>query len=117
MKRNSQRPLRVTTLSRTTQTRRNVSENEIVACNSGSDSLEFGLFEAEDVRRRFFHGLNHACCAEGAAEMLGGSVSLVVIAHLGNGASVSAVRDGPATVSIRPRSTGGLGSATEILHE
>jgi len=47
-----------------------------------------------EVHRYGFHGLSHAYCAKRAAEMLGRSRSRLVIAHLGNGASVSAVRNG-----------------------
>jgi acetate kinase len=46
------------------------------------------------IHRYGFHGLSHAYCASRAAEMLGRSGSRLVIAHLGNGASVSAVRNG-----------------------
>jgi len=46
------------------------------------------------IHRYGFHGLSHAYCSKKAAEMLGRSNSRLVIAHLGNGASVSAVRDG-----------------------
>jgi len=46
------------------------------------------------IHRYGFHGLSHAYCARRAAEMLGRSGSKLVIAHLGNGASVSAVRNG-----------------------
>jgi acetate kinase len=46
------------------------------------------------IHRYGFHGLSHAYCARRGAEMLGRSGSRLVIAHLGNGASVSAVRDG-----------------------
>jgi len=46
------------------------------------------------IHRYGFHGLSHAYCAKRAAEMLGRSGSSLVIAHLGNGASVSAVRNG-----------------------
>jgi acetate kinase len=46
------------------------------------------------IRRYGFHGLSHAYCSKRAAEMLDRSNSRLVIAHLGNGASVSAVRDG-----------------------
>ena len=46
------------------------------------------------IHRYGFHGLSHAYCASRAAEMLGRSGSQLVIAHLGNGASVSAVRSG-----------------------
>jgi acetate kinase len=46
------------------------------------------------IHRYGFHGLSHAYCARRAAEMLNRSDSRLVIAHLGNGASVSAVRNG-----------------------
>jgi acetate kinase len=46
------------------------------------------------IHRYGFHGLSHAYCARRAAEMLERSDSRLIIAHLGNGASVSAVRDG-----------------------
>jgi acetate kinase len=48
------------------------------------------------VRRYGFHGLSHAYCADRAARMLGRSPDglRLVICHLGNGCSVTAVRDG-----------------------
>jgi len=46
------------------------------------------------VRRFGFHGLSHSYCAARAAEMMGGKNLRLIIAHLGNGASVCAVRDG-----------------------
>jgi acetate kinase len=46
------------------------------------------------LRRYGFHGLSHAYCAARGAEMIGRPDLRLVIAHLGNGASVSAVRDG-----------------------
>jgi acetate kinase len=46
------------------------------------------------LRRYGFHGLSHAYCAARAAEMMGRWTPRLIIAHLGNGASVSAVRDG-----------------------
>jgi len=46
------------------------------------------------VHRYGFHGLSHSYCARRAAEMLERNDSRLVIAHLGNGASVSAVRNG-----------------------
>src|SRR5579883_1007218 len=48
------------------------------------------------LRRYGFHGLSHAYCAHHAAKMLGrGPDGLrLVICHLGNGCSVTAVRDG-----------------------
>ena len=46
------------------------------------------------VRRYGFHGLSHAYCATRAAQMLGREDARLIIAHLGNGASVSAVHHG-----------------------
>jgi acetate kinase len=46
------------------------------------------------MRRYGFHGLSHSYCAGRAAEMIGQRDLRLVIAHLGNGASVSAVRNG-----------------------
>ena len=46
------------------------------------------------VHRYGFHGLSHAYCAQRAAEILDRTDSRLIIAHLGNGASVSAVRNG-----------------------
>jgi acetate kinase len=48
------------------------------------------------LHRYGFHGLSHAYCAARAAEMLGRPTAglKLVICHLGNGCSASAVRDG-----------------------
>ena len=46
------------------------------------------------IRRYGFHGLSHSYCASRAAEMVGRQDLRLVIAHLGNGASMSAVRNG-----------------------
>ena len=46
------------------------------------------------LRRYGFHGLSHAYCAARAADMLGRKDARLVIAHLGNGASMSAVQGG-----------------------
>jgi acetate kinase len=46
------------------------------------------------LRRYGFHGLSHSYCATRAAEMLRRQDLRVIIAHLGNGASLSAVRNG-----------------------
>ena len=46
------------------------------------------------IRRYGFHGLSHSYCTGQAAKMIGRPNLRLVIAHLGNGASVSAVRDG-----------------------
>src|SRR5262249_8389923 len=46
------------------------------------------------VRRYGFHGLSHSYCADQAAEMIGRRDLRLIIAHLGNSASVSAVCNG-----------------------
>jgi acetate kinase len=46
------------------------------------------------MRRYGFHGLSHSYCAGRAAEMVGRRDLRLIIAHLGNGASVSAVHNG-----------------------
>jgi len=46
------------------------------------------------MRRYGFHGLSHSYCTGRAAEMIGQRDLRLVIAHLGNGASVSAVHNG-----------------------
>jgi len=52
-------------------------------------------FEA-GIRRYGFHGINHQYCAEQAARMLGENVKAlkIVSCHLGNGCSVTAIREG-----------------------
>ena len=50
--------------------------------------------QAWGIRCYGFHGLSHAYCASRAAQMLGRQQGRLIIAHLGNGASVSAVHDG-----------------------
>src|SRR5882724_3054935 len=45
------------------------------------------------IRRYGFHGLSHSYCSSEAAKIIGRQGLRLVIAHLGNGASVSAVRD------------------------
>jgi acetate kinase len=46
------------------------------------------------IRRYGFHGLSHSYCTGQAAKIIGRRGLRLVIAHLGNGASVAAVRDG-----------------------
>src|SRR5215471_673079 len=46
------------------------------------------------IRRYGFHGLSHSYCSTEAAKRLGRPGLRLVVAHLGNGASVSAVCDG-----------------------
>jgi len=53
-------------------------------------------FEAHGVERYGFHGLSYAYLMEELARLGGGEAALgkVILAHLGNGASLAAVRDG-----------------------
>jgi len=54
------------------------------------------LYEQEKIRKYGFHGISHGYVSEKAAEFLGrtpGEVNLVTL-HLGNGASMAAVRRG-----------------------
>jgi len=46
------------------------------------------------IRRYGFHGLSHSYCSAEAAKRIGRRGLRLVIAHLGNGASVSAIHDG-----------------------
>jgi acetate kinase len=47
------------------------------------------------LRRYGFHGLSHAYCTGRAAEMLGvTAVGRLIVCHLGNGCSISAIREG-----------------------
>lgn len=46
------------------------------------------------VRRFGFHGLSYSYCSARAAELTGEKNQRLIIAHLGNGASVAAVHDG-----------------------
>lgn len=47
-----------------------------------------------EIRRYGFHGINHGYCARRAAELLKDSAEKLIIAHLGNGCSVTAVLHG-----------------------
>jgi acetate kinase len=56
--------------------------------------VPYAWYSEWGLRRFGFHGLSHAYCAGRAAEMVGHRAGRLVICHLGNGCSVSAVRDG-----------------------
>jgi acetate kinase len=58
--------------------------------------LPYAWYQDWGLRRYGFHGLSHAYCSRRAAEMLKRRPAglRLVICHLGNGCSVSAVRDG-----------------------
>jgi acetate kinase len=58
--------------------------------------LPFAWYRDWGLRRYGFHGLSHAYCTGRAAQMLNRPATglRLIICHLGNGCSVSAVRDG-----------------------
>jgi acetate kinase len=60
--------------------------------------LPYGWYTDWGVRRFGFHGISHTYCAGRAAEMLAApaSQSRIVVCHLGNGCSATAMRDGVA---------------------
>lgn len=59
-------------------------------------ALPYKLYREHGIRRYGFHGTSHAYVSQKAAEMLGKPLAEtnVVVAHLGNGASVCAVQGG-----------------------
>ncbi len=63
--------------------------------------LPYAWYADWGVRRYGFHGISHAYCAARAAEMLGRPAAdlRLVICHLGNGCSASAVRTGAAVTT------------------
>ncbi len=58
--------------------------------------LPYEYYEKYKVRRYGFHGTSHSFVSARTAEFLGleKNASKIIVAHLGNGASVSAVKDG-----------------------
>ena len=58
--------------------------------------LPYEYYEKYKVRRYGFHGTSHSFVSKRTAEFLGMELknSKIIVAHLGNGASVSAVRNG-----------------------
>ncbi len=52
------------------------------------------FYEEYGVRRYGFHGTNVKWCVSRAAELLGGLPEKTVVLHLGNGASITAVKNG-----------------------
>lgn len=58
--------------------------------------LPYEYYEKYKVRRYGFHGTSHSFVSKHTAEFLGMDMnhSKIIVAHLGNGASISAVQDG-----------------------
>ena len=72
-------------------------------------------FEAKGVRRYGFHGLSYAFLMEELARLAGRKAARgrVILAHLGNGASLAAVRDGkPVDTSMGFTPTAGVPMST-----
>ena len=72
-------------------------------------------YEAQGVRRYGFHGLSYAFLMEELARLAGTQAAQgrVILAHLGNGASLAAVRDGkPVDTSMGFTPTAGLPMST-----
>ena len=72
-------------------------------------------YEAKGVRRYGFHGLSYAFLMEELARLAGDEAARgrVILAHLGNGASLAAVRDGkPVDTSMGLTPAGGIPMST-----
>lgn len=57
-------------------------------------SIPYEYYENYKIRRYGFHGTSHKYVSERAAAMLGKETANVIVCHLGNGSSISAVKDG-----------------------
>src|SRR5450631_4259896 len=72
-------------------------------------------YEAQGVRRYGFHGLSYAFLMEELARLAGADAAQgrIILAHLGNGASLAAVRDGkPVDTSMSFTPTAGIPMST-----
>ena len=58
--------------------------------------LPYSYYEKYGIRRYGFHGTSHSYVSKRAAEILGKDIKdlKIIVCHLGNGASISAVKDG-----------------------
>ena len=56
--------------------------------------IEYSVYERYKVRRYGFHGTSHKFVSEETVKLLGKKDSKIIVCHLGNGSSISAVRDG-----------------------
>ena len=59
-------------------------------------ALPYELYEKNRIRRYGFHGTSHKYVSNEAAKLLGKDVKdlKIITCHLGNGASITAVKDG-----------------------
>ncbi len=56
--------------------------------------IPYSVYEQYKVRRYGFHGTSHKFVSEETIKLLGKKDSKIIVCHLGNGSSISAVRDG-----------------------
>ena len=58
--------------------------------------IPYSLYEKYKIRRYGFHGTSHSYVSKRAAEIIGKDIKdlKIIVCHLGNGASISAVKDG-----------------------
>ncbi|MCL2366735.1 MAG: acetate kinase [Oscillospiraceae bacterium] len=69
--------------------------------------IPYKYFEDHDIRRYGFHGTSHRYVSKLAIDYLGGKVegSKIISCHLGNGASIAAIKDGKSidtTMGVTP---------------
>ncbi len=57
-------------------------------------AIPYEYYEKHGIRRYGFHGTSHKYVSERAAEMIGKKDAKIITCHLGNGASVAAIKDG-----------------------
>ncbi len=56
--------------------------------------IDYSAYERFKVRRYGFHGTSHKFVSEETIKLLGLKKSRIIVCHLGNGSSISAVKDG-----------------------
>ncbi|MBE5737504.1 MAG: acetate kinase [Clostridiales bacterium] len=56
--------------------------------------IPYSVYEQYKIRKYGFHGTSHKFVSEETIKLLGSKDSKIVICHLGNGSSISAVKDG-----------------------
>ena len=72
-------------------------------------ALPYEMYEKYGIRRYGFHGTSHRYVSQVAVDLLGKKDSKIITCHLGNGASVCAVKDGISIdTSMGHTPTGGL---------
>lgn len=57
-------------------------------------AIPYEMYEKYGIRKYGFHGMSHRYVSERVSEILDKEFSNVIVCHLGNGGSISAIRDG-----------------------